>query len=319
MTGPSLPSRPEGPSTNAPNSADHRSEASAGLFTERELPKEMGLRAEIERWRALIREPAHASSVKTLQELDQILRKGVPNNSPPAWVAQPLYASVVVRRIIRAGLQHFNLSHQPALPGAAFVEAPEYGNLLRAQFPTSPELSLYKAAVNGATVYFAGTLQSDGSIGACEALYLSTSDASELRPVRNIHELLVAFGVGETPASTEAVIEAVSGHREYLLGRVGRQERSDSWCRSRNRERSEPLLRFLSRIHDGSAASAATVNWFLEATMHQRHPAFHSYVNQLPPDFRPDALTPVSCAVFSLDPSRCVTLRADQDARALTP
>jgi len=316
MTGPELPS---GPRASSANSAEERLRSGdAALFshhfTEREQPKELGLRAEIDTWRALITEIAHVAPMKSLQELESVLARGIPPRAPPAWVEQPLYSNLVLRRMMRSGLHHFCLSHDAAVPSTAFVVESDKKEFLRAKFPNSPEVSLYRASVNGLTVYFVGSQQSDGSIGACEALYLPSLDAEGLRPVSDLEELLRVFGVSVAPASTEAVIDAVSGHLESLEALDGLRERSARWCALRGRGRAEPVLSFLARTHDGSVASAAAMNAFLEGTMHERHPAFHSYVNQLPREFRPDTLEPVSCALFSLDPSRLQRLHADENA-----
>ncbi|MDD4183505.1 MAG: triose-phosphate isomerase, partial [Candidatus Omnitrophica bacterium] len=207
---------------------------------------------------------------------------------------------------MRVALMHWNVSSNPNKPGISFTLIAKARNFIRNEFSARKGLHLYRAKANGKKVFFIGSLDSDGSIANCAALYVG-KNANTLRPVKNIHELLRTIGIEETQESVSAIYDSVQGYLEHYDYENKQFTRNASaWLHKFGIQKINSfadLVKQASKKHPGKPGSFI-LNAFFEASMLARHYAYHAYVNQLPREYRAATLGDVALNVLKIPSSQ---------------
>ncbi|MFA5337440.1 MAG: ROK family protein, partial [Candidatus Omnitrophota bacterium] len=276
---------------------------------------EKALRKEIYRWHSQFSESQNPNPVLSgsaenvpamLDRIEAAIVARANASLPAAWKKQPLYSNEIIRRIMRVALMHWNVSSNPAKPATHFTLVAKAGNFIRNEFSAQKGLRLYQADANGKKVFFIGSLDSDGSIANCEALYVG-KNPNRLRPVKNIHELLRIIGIEETQESVSAIHDSVQGYLEHCDYESKQFARNASaWLhkfRIQKITSFADLVKQVSRKHPGKPGSFI-LNAFFEASMLARHYAYHAYVNQLPREYRAATLGDVALNVLKIPSAR---------------
>ncbi|MBU2102303.1 MAG: ROK family protein, partial [Candidatus Omnitrophica bacterium] len=283
------------------------------------------LRKEIHKWHSQFSKsqnpnPALPSSVENvpviLDRLEAAIAARTAAAYPVAWKRQPLYSNEIIRRVMRVALMHWNVSGEQNKPTISFTPVAKAGNFIRGEFSAREKVQLYQAkGARGKKLFFIGTLDSDGTIADCAALYIGRS-IDTLRSVKNIHELLRVIGIKETQESVSAIHDSVQGyleHCDYVSNQFLRN--ASAWLHKFGIEKVNSfadLIKQVSRKYPGKPGSFI-LNAFFEASMLARHYAYHAYVNQLPQEYRAATLTDIALHVLKVPSSQVEHFRVTKD------
>lgn len=241
------------------------------------------------------------TGMRSLDEIEALIRSKSTVGAPPAWKEQPLYQCEMIQRIMRVALMHWNLSSDKKNITNSFIQVPHDENFIKSKFPHFQDIHLYKAKLKNRSVYFAGTVAQNGWT-RCIGLYKGRT-IRNLQPIKNIHELLRILHIKEHKDSISSISKAVLSYYEFKnFLQNDLHKNVNNWLRKNKIKKPKSLQTFIASVLSAMPEdmAALAINHFLEGTITDRSEEFIAYLNDLEKQYRSASLKQVPLSVLHL-------------------